>query len=238
MTEPLGGAVDGELITERLKNSAIEGDAIVEAPGTDFQMIEHIVFPKNGWSGQSRGAASGISAFAGRNSRAIGEYSAYCAAMANPDLDRFDRQLLNAVQADAAATSEKLAEIVALSPSAIQRRLRRLRDLGVIVRETAILDARLVGGPTFFVVALEVERERPELLAQLRRWIAVEEQVQQAFYVTGEADFVLIVTAPNTEAYDLLMTRLVSENTNVRRFTTNVALGVVKRGLTIPVPED
>jgi hypothetical protein len=31
------------------------------------------------------------------------------------------------------------------------------------------------------------------------------------------------------------MGRLVSENANVKRFTTNVALGVVKRGLTIPI---
>ena len=154
------------------------------------------------------------------------------------DLDRFDRQLLNAMQSDAAATSEKLAERVALSTSAIQRRLRRLRELGVIERETAIVDPRLVGSPTFFVVSLQVERERPELLAQLRRWIAAEPQVQQAYYVTGEADFVLIITAPDTEAYDALMTRLVSDNANVRRFTTNVALGVVKRGLTIPVAED
>ena len=154
------------------------------------------------------------------------------------DLDRFDRQLLNAVQADAGITTEKLAEAIALSPSAIQRRLRKLREVGVIERETAILDPRKVGSPTFFVVSLQVERERPELLAQLRRWLASEDQVQQAYYVTGEADFIMIVTSPDTEAYDALMTRLVSENANVKRFTTNVALGIVKRGLTIPVPLD
>lgn len=153
-------------------------------------------------------------------------------------LDRFDRQLLNAVQADSGATSDRLSEVVALSPSAIQRRLKRLRETGVIERETAILDPRKVGSPTFFVVSLQVERERPELLAQLRRWIGQEEQIQQAYYVTGEADFVLIVTAPDTEAYDALMTRLVGENANVSRFTTNVSLGIVKRGLTIPVSQD
>lgn len=151
-------------------------------------------------------------------------------------LDDLDRQLLNAVQADAGRTAEQISEVVPLSPSAVQRRLRRLRSEGFIVRETAILDPRKIGRPTFFVVSLQVERERPELLAQLRDWLSAEEYVQQAFYVTGEADFVLIVTAPDTETYDALMTRLVSENANVRRFTTNVALGVVKRGLTIPVP--
>jgi len=153
-------------------------------------------------------------------------------------LDRFDRQLLNRIQHDADQTAERLAEQVPLSPSAIQRRLRRLREAGVIERHVAVLDPRQVGKPTFFVVSLQVERERPELLAQLRRWLAECEQIQQAFYVTGEADFVLVATAPDTESFDALMLRLVAENPNVRRFTTNVALSLIKRGLAIAVDED
>lgn len=154
------------------------------------------------------------------------------------ELDRFDRQLLNLLQEDAGQTADRLAEQVALSPSAIQRRLRRLREHGVIARDVAVVDPSKVGRPTFFIVSLQVERERPEMLAQLRKWLAAQNHIQQAFYVTGEADFVLIVAAPDTEAYDALMSRMVGENPNVKRFTTNVALGVVKRGLTIPIPLD
>src|ERR1700761_8930555 len=131
-----------------------------------------------------------------------------------------------------------MAETVALSPSAIQRLLRRLREDGVIQRDIAVVDPRFAGRPTFFVVALEVERERAELLSQLRRWLIAETQVQQAFYVTGEADFILVVTAADAESYDALMVRMVEENPNIRRFTTNVTLGLVKRGLTIPIAED
>jgi Lrp/AsnC family leucine-responsive transcriptional regulator len=152
------------------------------------------------------------------------------------ELDEFDRQLLNLIQADAGQTAERLAEQVPLSSSAIQRRLRRLREEGVVVRYTAVLDAAKVGRPTFFVVSVQVERERPELLGQFRTWLAAQEQVQQAFYVTGETDFVLVITAPDTETYDQLTSRMVSENPNVKRFTTNVALSIVKTGLTIPIP--
>jgi Lrp/AsnC family leucine-responsive transcriptional regulator len=152
------------------------------------------------------------------------------------ELDRFDRQLLNLVQADSGQTAERLAEQVELSPSAIQRRLRRLRDEGVIVRDCAIVEPAVVGRPDFFIVALEVERERADLLAQLRKWLTGEAHIQQVFYVTGEADFILVVTCPDTEAYEALMSRMVRENPNVRRFTTNVALSVLKRGLAIPIP--
>ena len=154
------------------------------------------------------------------------------------ELDRFDRQLLNLVQEDAGQTAERLAEQIGLSPSAIQRRLKRLREEGVIAREIAVVDPKSVGSPTSFVVSLQVERERPEWLAQLRQWLAAQPHIQQVFYVTGEADFVLVVTAADTETYDALMSQMMTANPNVKRFTTNVALSVVKRGLTIPVPLD
>ncbi|MGN6222180.1 Lrp/AsnC family transcriptional regulator [Pseudoxanthomonas sp.] len=151
-------------------------------------------------------------------------------------LDRFDRQLLNLLQEDAGQTADRLAEQVALSASAVQRRVRRLRESGAILRDISVVDPRHAGKPTFFIVAVQVERERPELLAQFRKWLASQIHIQQAFYVTGEADFILVITAPDTETYDALMARMVGENANVKRFTTNVALGVVKRGLTIPFP--
>lgn len=151
-------------------------------------------------------------------------------------LDRLDRLLLNLVQRDSARTAEELSDQTPLSPSSVQRRLKQLRKHGVIVSETAVVDPKKVGKPTFFIVSLEVERERPELLARLRSWLLEQDEIQQVFYVTGPADFVLVLTAQDTDSYDALMSRLVLDNPNVRRFTTNVALGVLKRSLMIPVP--
>jgi len=154
------------------------------------------------------------------------------------DLDRFDRQLLNLVQQDATLTAEQLAEQVSLSPSAIQRRLKRLREQGVILRHVAVLDPARAGRAMSFIAALQVESERADQMAALRAWIAAEPRVQQAFYVTGEADFVLVVTAADAEAYEALMARLLADNPNVRRYTTSVAMAVLKRGLELPVPLD
>jgi Lrp/AsnC family transcriptional regulator, leucine-responsive regulatory protein len=150
-------------------------------------------------------------------------------------LDRFDRKLLEAVQLDASVTSETLASRIGLSPSAVQRRLKRLQAEGVIASIVAIVDPVKSGRSTLFIVGLEVERERPELLARLRAWLTAEPAVQQAFYVTGTWDFLLIVTAPDVASYDALISRLMADNPNVRRFTTNVVLGTHKRGLFVPV---
>lgn len=54
------------------------------------------------------------------------------------------------------------------------------------------------------------------------------------FYVTGTADFILVVTARDNEAYDAFMSRRIADDPNVRRFTTDVALGAGKRSLGDP----
>src|SRR6476469_1522756 len=149
-------------------------------------------------------------------------------------LDGFDRKILKVVQNSADLSADELGERIGLSASAALRRLKRLRDSGVIESTIAVVAPAAVGANTTFVVGLEVERERPEMLARLRKWFLDEDHVQQAYYVTGNWDFVLIVTAPSVEMYDALMSRLMSENPNVRRFTTNVALGTSKRTLLVP----
>jgi Lrp/AsnC family leucine-responsive transcriptional regulator len=150
-------------------------------------------------------------------------------------LDAFDRKLLQLVQHDAGLTAEALAERVGLSASAVQRRLRKLEADGSIVARIAVVDPAAVGNPATFIVALELEHERDDLLGALRHWLASVEQIQQAYYVTGAADFLLLVTAPDIAGYESLMARLMADNPNVRRYTTSVVLSAHKRGLYVPV---
>jgi DNA-binding Lrp family transcriptional regulator len=80
-----------------------------------------------------------------------------------------------------------------------------------------------------------VERERPELLASLKQWIAAEPCIQEAWYVTGAGDYVLIVAARDVDDFEALMQRFVADNPNVRRFQTRVALSTLKRGMFVPM---
>ena len=102
----------------------------------------------------------------------------------------------------------------------------------------ALLEPSRVGQPRQELARALSEVDEKLITHIQRQGRADAEQIQQAFYVTGEVDFVLIVTAPHMEAFEALMSRLLQENANVKRYTTNVALGLVKRGLSIPVPLD
>jgi Lrp/AsnC family transcriptional regulator, leucine-responsive regulatory protein len=151
------------------------------------------------------------------------------------ELDKFDRGILAILQRDARRSAELIGTAIGLSASAVQRRIARLREEAVITAEVAIVDSRIVGRPLTLIVDVEVERERPELLVSLKQWVAAEPAIQEAWYVTGEGDYVLIVTACDVDDYDALMKRLLAENANVRRFQTRVALGTLKRGQLVPI---
>jgi DNA-binding Lrp family transcriptional regulator len=151
------------------------------------------------------------------------------------ELDKLDRRILALLQKDARRPAELMGADVGLSASAVQRRIVRMREEAVITAEVALVDPKQAGRPLTMIVDVEVERERPELLASLKQWVATEPCVQEAWYVTGAGDYVLIVIARDVDDFEALMQRLVADNANVRRFQTRVALSTLKRGMFVPM---
>lgn len=152
-----------------------------------------------------------------------------------PKIDKADRTLLQLLQADAEQTIETIAMKAGLSASAAQRRLQRLRDSKVISAEVAIVAPAALGQILTFIVELELERDRPELMPMLLKWINAHEAIQQGWHITGRGDFMLVVLSPTVEAFDALMESLMEQNRNVRKFTTSLALKTVKQSLRVPI---
>ncbi|MCZ8093698.1 MAG: Lrp/AsnC family transcriptional regulator [Acidovorax sp.] len=146
-------------------------------------------------------------------------------------LDRFDLAILNILQADNTTPQRVIAQAVNLSAPAVQRRIQRLKDSGVIRANVAVLDPVKVGKPLTIVLEVHLENERPDRTAPLRERIAAEEAVQQCYSVTGEADYLLVVNVASMADYEALTQRLFEGDDNVRRFRTSVALGCLKAGL-------
>lgn len=151
------------------------------------------------------------------------------------ELDKVDRVILTAVQEDARLNLETLADTCGVSAASVQRRLKKLRDRGVIKQEVAVLDPHAVGQSMCFIVMVEMERERLDQLDAFTRSAREEPQVQQCYYITGDADFCLICTAKDMQGFEDLTKRLFFDNGNVRRFRTSVVMGKRKVGLAVPV---
>jgi DNA-binding Lrp family transcriptional regulator len=153
------------------------------------------------------------------------------------DLDQFDLAILEILQQDNSISQRVIGEQVNLSPAAVHRRIRRMREEGIIVGNHAVVDPARVGLPITIVVEVHVESERLDLLDATKRSFAADPQVQQCYYVTGEADFVLIVTVESMSEYEALTRRLFFENHNVKKFRTLVVMDRIKAGLAVPLPD-
>lgn len=154
--------------------------------------------------------------------------------MAIPSIDDFDRRILRALQEDNLTPPERLAERVGLSPSAVRRRAARLRKAGVISGDVSVVDPKAVGQDATFIVEVMLDRESPDLIAAFKDRIRAAPEVQQCYYVTGDADFVLVVTAPDVGHYESIIERLFNDR-SIREFKTAVVISRVKTTLAVTI---
>lgn len=150
-------------------------------------------------------------------------------------LDSSDMAILRSLQNDCRIGLEQLAHLSALSVPSVQRRLKKLRQAGMIEREIAVLDPAKFDFGMTFIVQVELERESLQQLDVFRKRAKAEPQVQQCYYVTGEVDFILVCVARDMQDFEALTHRLFFENSNVRRFRTSVTMERTKVGLGIPI---
>jgi Lrp/AsnC family leucine-responsive transcriptional regulator len=150
-------------------------------------------------------------------------------------LDAIDRKILGVLQDDNQITNLALAERVGLSPPPCLRRVRRLRELGVIHKDVALLDPAKVGQGIIAFVGVELDRQREDVLATFERKVAGEPEVQQCYFVSGEVDYLLVITCPDMEHYNAFARRVLANEHNIKRFRTSFCLSRVKYTTAIPL---
>ena len=153
----------------------------------------------------------------------------------NIALDDHDRRLLTRLQRDTTATTEVLGSEIGLSASSVQRRIKRLRETGVIEREVAILNPDAVGKRMTFVVGVKVDYgKKAEVNALIKRLLA-DQRTQQMHYVTGEVDYILTVVVHDMQDYDAYSKTLLLASPAMLRFQSNVVIESLRIGLEITV---
>ncbi|WP_243642452.1 Lrp/AsnC family transcriptional regulator [Marinobacterium mangrovicola] len=154
------------------------------------------------------------------------------------DIDDFDRQILEIVQRSNRTTSDVIGEAVGLSPAAVQRRLKRMRQEEIIEADVSVVSRQAVNRSMTFIVQITLERERVDLLVDFKRQMLNNPHVQQCYYVTGSYDFIIILTAADMAAYEQFTEKFFFNNKNIKSFYTNVVMDSVKTGMYIPVVQE
>ena len=156
--------------------------------------------------------------------------------MTNADihLDALDLKLLKILQQNALTSTDKLGDDVGLSPTAAKRRVNKLRHNGTILKDVSIVNPEHLGFNVFALVFVNLERDRRDLIHNFKRAICDNPRIIQAFYTTGDADFVLIVVSRSLSDYEKFTQDFFWENQDIKNFKTMVVMENVKVGFELP----
>lgn len=142
------------------------------------------------------------------------------------------------MQRDNRLTSEVLGERVGLSATAVQRRLKRLRETGVIEADVAVIAPKAVGQRLQMIVLVSLERERADIIDRFKASIRTTPNVMNGYYVTGDADFMLVISVRDMEEYEGFTRRFFYENPDIKNFKTMVVMDRVKTGFNLVLDTD
>jgi DNA-binding Lrp family transcriptional regulator len=160
------------------------------------------------------------------------------------DLDATDRRLLDLLQTDASLTNQELAARAHTSPATALRRVRRLRDAGLIEHQVALLNPDRLGAALGHglsaLVEVTLDRQGAEHLQAFEQRAVAEAAVQQCWQVSPGPDFVLVVAVADMPAFQAFTQRLLTQDANVRNvktyFSVKRAKFMPRLPLTRPVP--
>lgn len=150
-------------------------------------------------------------------------------------IDDIDLKLLKRLQKDALTSTDKLGEEAGLSPTAAKRRVNKLRQNGTIVKDVSIVDHRRLGYGVFTLVFVNLERDRRDIIHNFKRAIDENPRIIQAFYTTGDTDFVILVASRSLADYESFTQTFFWEKPEIKNFKTMVVMDNIKLGLEIPI---
>ncbi|VVD94393.1 AsnC family transcriptional regulator [Pandoraea iniqua] len=140
--------------------------------------------------------------------------------MAGVFLDDLDLRILRALQEDSSITNLELASRVHASAPTCLRRVRALKESGVIQREIAVLDRTKLGPTLTAVVEVSLDRQTAEDFDTFETFICAEPAVTQCYRVSPGPDFVVVAEVADMPEYDELARRLFKSSSNIRNVRT------------------
>ena len=154
-------------------------------------------------------------------------------------LDRKDARILNALQENARLTGEELGPLVHLSAAACNRRIKRLRDEGMIEKEVAIISPERAGfGYQLTVLVSLKDDHAPDAVERFKAGVRERPEIVSAVSVAGQWDFVLSVVAKGPKRYERMMRELRAAHPCLDGSEALVVLDRIKNGTALPVEPD
>jgi Lrp/AsnC family transcriptional regulator len=149
-------------------------------------------------------------------------------------LDELDRKILAELQEDAEQSLDEIARKVSSSKTPVWNRIRRMREQGVILRQTAILDPESLGLEACFFVLIRTSEHEAEWQRKFLQVLRARPEVMEAHRLAGDIDYILKVRVKNARAYDTFYQALISE-VKIYNVTALLSMEEIKMTTSLPL---
>jgi Lrp/AsnC family transcriptional regulator len=149
-------------------------------------------------------------------------------------LDEIDRKILAELQADAGQSLDEIAKKVGSSKTPVWNRIKRLRETGVITRQTAILDPEALGLEACFFVLIRTSEHEADWQRRFLDVLRRRPEVMEAHRLAGDIDYILKVRVKNARAYDTFYQALISE-VRIYNVTALLSMEDIKSTTALPL---
>ena len=150
-------------------------------------------------------------------------------------MDDFDVNLLGALQDDGRRTNYDLAERVGLSASQCSRRRQALEDAGVIGSYHAALSPQALGLDVIVFVQVTLATHSPDNSKRFVKLIEGLEEVQEAYSLTGEADYLVKLAVPDLKALSRILNEVFLPHESVAHVRSSIVLDRLKQTMRLPL---
>lgn len=154
------------------------------------------------------------------------------------ELDRLDRKILNELQDNNLITNIELADKIGLTPPPCLRRVKRLRDLGIITHDVSLVDPFKVGQRLIVFVNITLEKQREDLLANFERKMHEHPEIMQCYFVSGDTDYFLIMHVKDMAHYNEFARKVFANEPNIKMFRSSFCLDRIKFNNKVPLSEE
>jgi Lrp/AsnC family leucine-responsive transcriptional regulator len=151
------------------------------------------------------------------------------------DLDRIDLKILNVLQQDGRISNLKLAEAVALSPTAVLARVQRLTREGYILGYEARLNPLRLGAGMLVFVEVLLDRTTPNVFEAFKAAVQVYPEVMECHMVAGGFDYLLKTRMADMQAYRDFAGKVLWQLPGVRETRTYAVMEEVKSTTRLPL---
>jgi Lrp/AsnC family transcriptional regulator len=149
-------------------------------------------------------------------------------------IDDLDRKILAELQADASQSLDEIARKVGSSKTPVWNRIKRMKETGVITRQTAILDAEALGLEACFFVLVRTSEHEADWQRRFLDVLKRRPEVLEAHRLAGDIDYILKVRVKNARAYDQFYQALISE-VKIHNVTALLSMEEIKSTTVLPL---